>query len=270
MMTRLLCWACAALLFLAPTAEAADSESPVLSRIVKSGTLRVGMSGNQPPLNFIGKDGEWRGLEKDLAGALATLMEVELDIQRKPFGELMGALEKGEIDLIMSGMTITAERNLKVAFVGPYFVSGKSILTKANSPLARARETGELNTPDITLTALSGSTSQRFVEALLPNAKLITTEDYDKAVALLLGDQADGLIADYQIIALTSFRHQDQNLAASQQPLTIEPIGIAVPPGDSLLINFLENALQALETSGSLKALSSRWLEEKDWLIHLP
>ena len=76
----------------------------------------------------------------------------------------LGALKAGEIDMVLSGMTITAERNLSTAFVGPYFLSGKSILAKQDSPLVSAQETGQLNQANLRLAALAGSTSQSFVE----------------------------------------------------------------------------------------------------------
>jgi polar amino acid transport system substrate-binding protein len=247
-------------------AEAADS--PVLARVVSSGTLRVGMSGNQPPLNFIAKDGNPMGLEVDLAGAIAKLMDVELEIVQKPFGELLGSLQKGEVDLVMSGMTITAERNLKVAFVGPYFLSGKSILTRS-STLAQADETGDLDQANLTLAALEGSTSQQFVEALMSKATLVTTKDYDEAVKLLLADEVQALVADREIVELTRFLHPKEDLTTLKQPLTIEPIGVAVPPGDGLLLNFLENTIGALEASNALGALRARWLEQGDWVAHL-
>jgi len=265
--------ACAALALLAPTAlslSPAPAHADALARIVKNGKLRVGMSANQPPLNFRSKSGTLMGLEVDLATALASLMEVKLEIVERPFGELLGALEKGDVDLVMSGMTITASRNLRAAFVGPYFLSGKSILTKSTSPLARATQTDDLDQADLTLAALAGSTSQRFVETLLPQAKLVATQNYDEAVKLLLGDRVQALVADYQIVELTAFLHPKENLTTLSRPLTIEPIGIAAPPGDALLLNFLENTLSALEAGGVLEALNERWLKQSDWVQELP
>jgi ABC-type amino acid transport substrate-binding protein len=209
------------------------------------------------------------GLEVDLARAIATLMSAQLEIVQKPFGELLGALQKGEVDLVMSGMTITAERNLKVAFVGPYFLSGKSILTRS-STLAQAKETGDLDQPGLKLAALEGSTSQGFVEALMPKATLVATKNYDDAVKLVLADEVQALVADREIVALTAFRHPEEDLVTLKQPLTIEPIGVAVPPGDGLLLNFLENTLGALEASDLLGALRSRWLQQGDWVQQLP
>jgi polar amino acid transport system substrate-binding protein len=250
-------------------AAPAAAESPILSRIVESGKLRVGMSGSQPPLNFRNAGGEWMGLEVDLANAFARRMRLELAIVEKPFAELLPALAAGEVDLVMSGVTITPERNMRAAFVGPYFLSGKSILTRS-ATLAQADETGDLDQASLKLAALEGSTSQQFVERMLPKAAVVATKDYDAAVKLLLADEVDALVADREIVTLTAFLHPKEGLATLRQPLTLEPIGIAVPPGDALLVNFLENTLGALEASGTLSTLRTRWLERNDWVGELP
>lgn len=254
-------------LSVAPTPVAA--ESPVLSRILESGKLRVGMSGIQPPLNFRSAAGELKGLEVDLAEALAGLMGLELAIVQKPFAELLPTLAAGEIDLVLSGMTITPERNMRAAFVGPYFLSGKSILTRS-ATLAQAQGAADLDQESLKFAALEGSTSQVFVERMLPKASLVTTPDYDAAVKLLLADEVAAVVADREIVTLTAFRHPKEGLATLRELLTIEPIGIAVPPGDPLLLNYLENALGALETSGVLSVIRTRWLERNDWISELP
>jgi polar amino acid transport system substrate-binding protein len=254
----------------APAAASAEaSESAVLSRIVSSGTLRVGMSGNQPPLNFRSGEGELLGLEVDLAHALAGLMGVDLKIVEKPFSRLLPTLANGEVDLVISGMTITPERNLKAAFIGPYFLSGKSILTRS-TVLAQADEAGDLDRADLKLAALEGSTSQQFVETMISKATLVTTSSYDDAVKLLLAGEVEALVADREIVSLTAFLHPKEGLAMLRQPLTIEPIGIAAPPGDALLVNFLENTVGALEASGFLSDVRARWLERSDWIERLP
>jgi polar amino acid transport system substrate-binding protein len=167
---------------------AGEAGSPGLSRIVKSGVLRVGMSGGQPPLNVRSKQGQIIGLEPDLAQILAATMGVEVKLVAKPFSQLLPALEAGEVDLVMSGLTITPERNLRFAFVGPYFVSGKAILTNSKA-LAKADEASDIDDPGIKLAALEGSTSQDFVQVFVPKAELVMTKDYDEAVELVIQDQ---------------------------------------------------------------------------------
>ncbi len=252
----------------ATDAVAADT-SPVLARIVDSGTFRVGMSGTQPPFTVVSKSGALIGYEVDLANLLADAMGVKVEFVQKPFGELLPALNKGEIDAIMSGMTMTPQRNLEAAFVGPYIVSGKSILTKS-STLAALKDAEEIDRSSITITALKGSTSEKFVRNILEKTNYVAVDDYDVGVQMVLDGKADALVADFPICALTQMRFPDAGLATLAEPMTIEPIGIALAPGDSLLVNMVTNYLSALDGIGLLDALEKKWFQDGSWLIQLP
>lgn len=258
-----------ALALLIPATGASAEGSAVLGRIVKDQKLRVGISGSQPPLNFKSKGGELMGLEVDLARGLAATMGVEVLFVQKPFGELLDAVANGEVDLVMSGMTITPERNMRVAFVGPYHLSGKSILTKS-STLAAAQDAEDLDATQLKVSALRGSTSERFVKAVLPKAEFVATDTYDEAVQAVIDDKVQAMVADMEACVLAVLLNPRANLTMSQRPLTVEPIGIAVAPGDPLLVNFLENTLGALEATGLLEALRGRWLDNGDWVQQLP
>ena len=257
-----------ALLGGAADAIAADN-APVLSRIVESGTFKVGMSGTQPPFSVVSKSGSLIGYEVDLANMLADAMGVKVEFVRKPFGELLPALVKGEIDAIMSGMTMTPKRNLKAAFVGPYIVSGKSILTKS-STLAALKDAEEIDRSSISIVALKGSTSEKFVQNVLEKTTYLPVDDYDAGVQMILDGKADAMVADFPICALSQMRFPDAGLATLTEPMTIEPIGIALAPGDSLFVNMVTNYLSALEGIGLLEALEKKWFEDGGWLIQLP
>jgi polar amino acid transport system substrate-binding protein len=244
-------------------------EGKVLDKILKSGELRVGTSGSQPPFTMKTKDGQLMGYEVDLAKILTDGLNLKLKFVEKPFSELLTALGKGEIDVIMSGMTITPERNLTCSFVGPYIVSGKSILAKAKR-ISELDEMSEINRPTIKVAALKGSTSQRFVEKLAPKVELFPTEDYETAVKMVLEDKVDIMVADYPICQLTILRHPDEGLATLEEPLTIEPIGIALPPDAFQVHNLVENYLTALQIGGVLENLEAKWFKDGSWLIRLP
>lgn len=256
------------IMLLIPTVLFAQ-DGKVLSRILKSGELRVGTSTSQPPFTMKSKDGQLMGYEVELATLLTDAMNLKLNFVVKPFSELLPALEKGEIDVIMSGMTITPERNLKATFVGPYIVSGKSILAKSKR-LSALDEMTEINRPTIKVAALEGSTSQRFVELLAPKVELITTKDYETAVNMVMNDEVDIMVADYPICVLSILRHPEAGLATLETPLTIEPIGIALPPDAFQLHNLIQNYLNGLQLSGALQILETKWFEDSSWLIRLP
>jgi polar amino acid transport system substrate-binding protein len=189
-------------------------------------------------------------------------------MEAMPFSTLLGALEAGKIDMILSGMTMTPGRNLKVAFVGPYYISGKAFLTK-NKKIASASHTSDIDSPDNTLVALEGSTSQHFIEGVLPKSKLVTAKDYDEAVKMVLEDKVTAMVADYPICVVSVFRHPDKGLASIITPFTYEPIGIALPPNDPLLVNWMQNFLHTLEDSGELKKLMDHWLKPGPWVKKL-
>ncbi|MGD9235924.1 MAG: transporter substrate-binding domain-containing protein [Desulfobacterales bacterium] len=245
------------------------SVTPVIDRIQQRGTLTVGMTGNMPPLNMTSKEGELMGYEVDLARAMAKAMGVKAEIKTMPFAELLPALEVGKIDMILSNMTITPGRNLKVAFVGPYFTSGKAFLTKIKT-IAMADEAGDIDAKNTKLVALKGSTSQAFVETALPEAQLFTAKDYDEAVKMVLDDKVHAMVADYPIAVVSVFRYPDQGLLSVVTTLTYEPIGVAVPAGDPLLVNWVENFLDIADSTGLLEELRGKWLLNADWLNRLP
>jgi polar amino acid transport system substrate-binding protein len=170
--------------------------------------------------------------------------------------------------MIISSMTMTLERNLKVAFIGPYYISGKGILTKAAN-IETMQKTEGLNNPDFKVAALKNSTSQSFVEQAAPKAEVIATISYDEAIDMLLQDKVNAVVADYPYCAFTAFRFQEKGLVAGQSKFTIEPLGIAIPE-DALLINWLSNFLNMLEASGQLKRFAEKWFQSGDWIEQLP
>jgi polar amino acid transport system substrate-binding protein len=242
---------------------------PVLDRIMEKGELVVGTSGDQPPLTAKTKEGKIIGMDADLARLMASAMGVELRLEAMQFSKLLPALQAGKVDMVLSGMTITAERNLQVAFVGPYFVSGKGILAKIEK-IASSENTADINRQDFSLAVLKGSTSEVFAKKFLNKARLTTTETLDRALNLLFEDKVDAVVADYPFCAVAAFRNKQERLIAGEARFTYEPLGIALSSKDPLLVNWVENFLDRLEGSGNLDILTLRWFESSSWMEQLP
>jgi len=246
------------------------SKSPVLERIVMNNELVVGTAASMPPLNMTTKDGEIIGMEIDLAKAMANSMGVKLRLEAMQFHELLPALEAGKIDMILSGMTITAQRNMKVAFVGPYFKSGKAVLTKLPT-MAEAQTPEDVNDPRKSIVTLRGSTSEQFVKNNLTKVKLVTANSYDEAIDMVINDKVDAMFADYTICVVAIFRYpKAAGLLTVVSPLTYEPLGIALPDKDPLFVNLVNNYLTTMEDSGALEELTWEWFENADWMKRLP
>lgn len=241
---------------------------PTMDRITANGKIVVGTTAAQPPLNATSKTGEIIGLDADIANLIARNMDVDIEFKTMPFAKLLPALTAGNVDLVISSMTITPKRNMQVVFIGPYFISGKGILTKTKH-LEALQAVAGLNQAQFKVTALKNSTSQRFVEKEAPKAAFVPADSYDKAIELLFSDDVDVLIADSPFCALTAFRYPDKGLTAGKDRLTFEPLGIAITE-DALLSNWLQNFMLRLNGSGELKRLTEKWLNDGSWVSQLP
>jgi len=244
------------------------SAGPAFDRILEKKVLLVGTTGTQPPMTATTQNGEIIGLDADIARAMATALGVKLKLVPMPFAKLLPALAAGQVDMVLSGMTMTPDRNRKVAFVGPYYVSGKGLLA-VSARFAELQQAQGLNTPEVTVAGLKHSTSQEFIETMTPKAKRVLTESYDEAIDLMLQDKVDVVIADYPFCALTAYRFRDKGLFAGKSPLTFEPLGIAIPE-DTLLINWAQNFMAHLRGTGRLEKMYQQWFSGGPWIDELP
>ena len=256
------------LVALALLAAAGAQAGDTLDRVVKERTLVVGMSADQPPMTALNRQGKFMGFDVDLAKALANAMRVDLSIRKIPFGELMDALDAGEVDMVVSGMAITPERSRKASFVGPYMLGGKSIL--ATRAAIAEFAAGELASKEVKLAALRNSTSATFVREAAPRATLVEVADYAEAVDMLLAGQIAGLVADEVSCKLAVLRNPDAGLVTLEKPLTVEPYGIAVDADDGEFLNLVQNYVNAYEGTGLLSTLRKKWLESSSWIAALP
>lgn len=239
-----------------------------IDKILKKKEILIGTAANIPPLTFKTKDGKLEGLDIDLGRVIAGAMGVNIKTEHIPFEELLPALEKGKIDMIISCMTITPQRNLRVAYVGPYFMSGQSLLiTKEIADSIKDR--ADINKSDFPLAVPIGTTSETIAKIEFPKSNLVVVKTADEGLSLLLQEKVKGVIADYPFCSVAALRYREKGLV-SNPPFTMEPIGIAVRADDPLLVNMLQNLLSTLQMNGQLQAMTKRWFENPWWLRELP
>jgi polar amino acid transport system substrate-binding protein len=240
----------------------------ILDRIIASGELKVGMSKSSPPLRTFGKDGAMMGFEVDIAQAMAMSMGVKEKFVTMNFAELLPALQSGKIDVIISGMTMTSDRNLKVAFVGPYHITGKTILAKHETVLKLNQEESAANV-DIKLAVLKGGTGEEIAKGAFTKAEILVADSQEDALQMVLDGKANAMMTDRPFCVFSAFRHKDKDLEVSNT-LTFEPLGIGLPDGDPLLINWVENFLMTIDGNGLLKQRAKFWFSNSSWMKNLP
>jgi polar amino acid transport system substrate-binding protein len=170
--------------------------------------------------------------------------------------------------MVMSGMTMTPERSLKFNFAGPYYVSGKSVLTRSQE-LTRGSEAADFNKKGLTLVALEGSTSQAFVRNVLSETTLLTAPDYAAAVKMVVDGKAQAMVADLPALVVTLAQNPDKNLMTAGALLTMEPIGVALPAGDDQLMTLVTSMLTAMQSTGKIDERADYWFKGAAWLSKL-
>jgi polar amino acid transport system substrate-binding protein len=240
------------------------SPAPVLDRIEQRGELVVATAGDTPPLTMTTREGQVIGLDVDLAQHIADAMAVKLNVAPTASKDLLPDLEAGRVDMVISGLTITAKRNRRVAFVGPYVSSGKGLLTRQAS-LAATEDAHSIDLSKVRLTALIGSTSADFIKKITPRAQFLPAQNYDEAIAMILDGRVDAMVADQPICRYMTTRYADRGLIAAEALLNYEPFGIALPGNDQLFVNLVDNVLASLRQDGTLAFLHHRWFQQSDW-----
>ena len=77
------------------------------------------------------------------------------------------------------------------------------------------------------------------------------------------------MVADYPICVLSVLRYGNEGLVTLDSPLTIEPIGMALPAKDTQFHNLIDNYLSSLALTGALELLQTYWFEEDSWLVEM-
>ncbi len=221
--------------------------------------LRVGTSPTMAPLVFE-RDGELAGLEVDLANELATRMARRIEWQVMPFSDLITALERGEIDVIMAGLSVTERRARRILFAEPYMQSGQMLMFR-RSDLGTLNSTGAARQLGRPFAVQASSTGESFVLREFPAARIFRFDDTAAMVAALDRGDVDYLVQDAPAIWYYSLRQQgDDNHLAFYRYLTHEQLAWAVSRGDTSLAQELNQALAGLRSDGTLQRLINTWM----------
>ncbi|MEH6588374.1 MAG: transporter substrate-binding domain-containing protein [Halioglobus sp.] len=228
------------------------------SLALAAGTLRVGMSADYPPLHFK-QDGRFVGIEADNAKAVGKILSRRIEIVQLPLEELVAALQAGKVDVIMSGLSVTAQRSAQVQFtesylrVGQMAIMHKSKLGRYSQPWAVYRE-------GVRIGVKAGSTGADFAQRELPDAQVTEFENTEQAFTALRADAIDVYIHDAPTSWELANGMQNDDLISLYAPLTEEMLAWAVRKDDDALVGDLNRALRLMQGNGSLQYILNRWI----------
>ena len=259
---------CALILIMAGVGSAGQIQQELIQestieQVIKRGILKVGMS-TFVPWAMKDKTGKLIGFEIDVATRLAEDLGVKIEFTPTKWAGIIPALLTGKFDVIIGGMSIRPDRNLKVNFSIPYDYAGQSLL--ANKKLAAGfASLKDFDRADVVISARLGSTAAEAAKQFMPNAQKRLFDDEAQVIQEVVNGRAHAAVASAPLPAFQAIKYPDQLFLPLQGTFTKEPIGFAVRKGDFDTLNYFNNWIRVTEAKGWLAERKHYWFETKDW-----
>lgn len=225
----------------------------------KAKVIRVGSETTYMPFEFQDeKSKEYTGFDIELMRALAKQMGVEVQFTSMNFDGLIPALEAGNVDVLISALTITPERAQKVIFSDSYYKSGLSILVRADE--TRINSLKDLEGKKI---AVQIGTSGAEEAKKIPGATVTEFNTVDQHNMELKAKGVDAVINDLPVheYYLSQGGLKDAKIVGSV--LNSEDFGIAITKKDPELAKSINKALAELKQNGEYEKLYIKWFSQK-------
>lgn len=236
-----------------------------LNDITQRGELRVGFEAGYLPFEMADKKGNFIGFDIDVAKEMAKAMGVKFVPVNTAWDGIIPALITKKFDILISGMTITQERNLKVNFADPYIIVGQTILLNKKHE-GKVKSYKDLNDPKYTVTSKLGTTGEQAIKRLIPKANYKSFEVESEAALEVLTGKADATVYDLPFCATFMAQQGEGNLIFLDEPFTYEPLAWAVRKGDPDFINWLNHFLRQMKNDGRYDRIYNKWIKSTDWI----
>lgn len=249
---------------LVSSSAAFSADKSALEGILDAGEMKVCFDAGYMPFEMKSKSGGFIGFDIDLAKQMTKAMGVKFTPVNTAWDGIIPTLLTGKCDIIMGGMTITAQRNLKVNFADPYVVIGQSILVRPDLA-GSIKSYRDLNDGKYTVATKLGTTGEAAVKRMIGKAKINLFETQSDAVLEVANGKADAFVYDLPFNALYASQNEGQ-VTHLGKPFTYEPLGWAIRKGDPDFLNFLNNFLRQIKGDGSYDRIYKKWFESSSWL----
>lgn len=247
------------------TAQSASQDlvsNSVISQIQEEGVIRIGLS-LFVPWSMRDVNGELIGFELDVGRQLAEDMGVEVEFVPTPWDGIIPALLAGNFDVIISGMSWTASRNLTVNFTDPYAYTGLAIL--ANTEMTAGMSMEDLNSPEVIFAVRRGATPAVVVAEQFPLAQMLQFDEDGAATQEVLNGNAHVTMTSQPTPNREAGRHPDILSVPFETLFDPRAEGFALRRGDPDALNYFNNWIAQRWRTGWLEARHDYWFNSEEW-----
>lgn len=240
---------------------ATPSEQPVdnsWDKVVEAGQIVAGLDDNYPPMGYHDENGELIGFDIDMGKEISERLGVEIVWQPTAWDGVVASLQAKKFDVIISGMTITPEREEVVNFAGPYIYAAQGVCVQAGNETIVTNDDLEGKV----IGTQAGSTAFHIAEELLADGVLEEIKqypDFTNAFQDLKVGRTDAVLADDYVIA-GYLKNMPGEFKMTGELFNEETNGIAVRKDDVELYEKLNGAIEEMILDGTMAELGEKWL----------
>ena len=241
----------------AEVVETEEAEETAASEALADGVLTVGTNAEFPPFEYVDDNGEPDGFDIALIKAIGEKLGVEVEVENMEFASLVSSIGN-KIDVAIAGMTVTDERKESVDFSNSYYEAVQYVILPADSDIATADDlTGK------TIGVQLGTTGDFIATDDIADS---TVQQYNKAVDAvndLINGRLDCVIVDKNpaLVFESKFEGQVKAVDGAEFGFGTEEYAIALPKGDTALVDAVNAALEEIKADGTFDELVKTYIE---------
>ena len=214
-----------------------------------------GTNAEFPPFEFVaakGVIGEFDGIDIVIADLVAKDNGMTAQISNMEFDSLLIALENGQVDAVIAGMTVDPERAEKVDFSIPYYQATQVMIVKEDSTIAKAEDMA-----DKRIAVIQGYTGEMCVNKM--GYEFTSFKKGTDAVMELLNGKADVVVIDSATAGKYVADNEGLKIVEDADAFGNEEYAIAVKKGNKELLDKINASLQELLDSGKIAELGDQY-----------
>jgi cyclohexadienyl dehydratase len=215
-------------------------------------------TGDYRPFTFRDADGNWAGLDIDMAHSLAEHLGANLELVPTTWPNLMNDIGS-RCDVAMGGITLTAARAERALFSQPYLHDGKSAIIRCTDS-ARFHTLSDIDQPGVRVVENPGGTNEEFARGHVKNAQLQIYPDNNTIFEQLTSGAADVMFTDTSEIRYQTKQNPALCGVGVDQPFTSDEKAYLLPQGDTALRDAVNEWLNTVQHDGTYAALSNNYL----------
>ena len=229
-------------------------------------TYVVGSSATYPPFAYENAQKQIVGFDVDVINAVAQKAGFKVRIVNTPFVGIFASLNNGDIDLVVSGVTINERRKQSYDFSAPYFEARQLIAVPASST---AKKVGDLAGKKVAV--VTGSTGDDIASRAFgkTSANIRRFDTTPLIMSELVSGGVDAAIGDNGVIAYRVQEHKGLK-TVNDASLAKDYFGIAVKKGNTALRDTLNNGLAAIIADGTYAKLYRTWFKAEPPVLPKP